>query len=383
MRFTLPLIATAATLILAPAALADTTVSVEGGNTLYVRDTPSLFDERMDVVVTRSGTSFEVTDAVGNMHAKAPCVLSGAAVKCPANTVTKARLQGGTKNDVISLQTALPATWYGDKGDDELNGGPARDVFQFEPGRDEIDGRDGIDEVTYADADAGIALSLANSSAFNDGRPDDPDRVLNVENAIGSAFEDTIVGSVLDNLLSGTAGPDTLRGGNGDDILRGDDGDDNLRGEAGNDLLDRRRRRRSPRRRRGRRRRQRPERRRHVRRRRRGRQVQRRQRPQHARLLRPHRRRDRHARCRRARRRRPRRWQCRRRERHPGSGRDQRPGHRSPARSAPTCQGRPRRRRVARARQLRRHGRLRPGSGRRRVRSRARPDAQLRGHLSR
>ena len=237
MRFTLPLLATAATLILAPAALADTTVSVEGGNTLYVRDTPSLFDARMDVVVTRSGTSFEVTDAVGNVHAKAPCVLSGGAVKCPANTVTKARLQGGTKNDVISLETALPATWYGDKGDDELNGGPARDVFQFEPGRDEIDGRDGIDEVTYADADAGIALSLANSSAFNDGRPNDPDRVLNVENATGSAFEDTIVGSVLDNLLSGTAGLDTLRGGNGDDILRGNEGDDNLRGEAGNDLL--------------------------------------------------------------------------------------------------------------------------------------------------
>ena len=108
MRFTLPLIATAATLILAPAALADTTVSVEGGNTLYVRDTPSLFDERMDVVVTRSGTSFEVTDAVGNVHAKAPCVLSGAAVKCPANAVTKARLQGGTKNDVDQPRDRAP-----------------------------------------------------------------------------------------------------------------------------------------------------------------------------------------------------------------------------------------------------------------------------------
>ena len=95
------------------------------------------------------------------MHAKAPCFLSGASAKCPTNSVTKAQLQGGTKNDIISLETNLPAAWDGDKGDDELKGGPARDVFQFEPGRDDMDGRDGNDAVTYAGADAGISLSLA------------------------------------------------------------------------------------------------------------------------------------------------------------------------------------------------------------------------------
>jgi Ca2+-binding RTX toxin-like protein len=237
MKYTLPIITAAATLILAPAALADTTVSLEGGDTLYVRDTPSLIDKRMDVVVTRSGTTLKITDAVGNMHAKAPCVLSGASAKCPANAVTKARLQGGAKNDIISLETNLQAVWDGDKGDDELKGGPARDVFQFEPGRDDMDGRDGNDAITYVGADAGISLSLSASSAFNDGRANDPDRVLNVESGIGSAFDDTIVGSAFGDLLFGGAGADTLRGANGDDILRGEDGNDDLGAGAGNDLL--------------------------------------------------------------------------------------------------------------------------------------------------
>jgi Ca2+-binding RTX toxin-like protein len=239
MRYTLPLLTAAAALFFAPAALADTTVSVENGDTLFVRDKASVFDERMDVVVTRTSTAFKITDAVGNMHVKAPCVLSGAAAKCPLTGVTRARLQGGTKNDAITNETDLPATWFGDKGDDELNGGPARDIFQFEPGKDEMDGGDGNgdDVVTYAGADGGVTVSLAPSSAFNDGRANEPDRLVRVEDATGSAFDDKLNGSAFANILSGGAGIDTLRGAAEDDVLDGEAGNDLLFGDAGKDLL--------------------------------------------------------------------------------------------------------------------------------------------------
>jgi Ca2+-binding RTX toxin-like protein len=237
MKYTLLILTAAATLILAPAALADTTVSIEDDGALFVRDTPSLFDRPMDVVVTRSGTTFKITDAAGKLHAKAPCVRSGAAAKCPAGAVTKARLQGGTKNDAISLETNLAATWYGDKGDDELNGGSDRDVFQSEPGDDIFDGRDGLDTVSYADSDAGVDISLAGGSSSGDGPADESDHIVNVENAIGSALDDSIRGDAGRNVLSGGDGADTLRGGGGDDALEGEAGGDDLGGELGDDLL--------------------------------------------------------------------------------------------------------------------------------------------------
>ena len=62
--------------------------------------------------------------------------------------------------------------------------------------------------------------------------------VATVENAIGSAFPDTLNGDANANTLDGQAGADTLNGGNGNDKLLGGTGDDSLVGGVGNDLLD-------------------------------------------------------------------------------------------------------------------------------------------------
>lgn len=57
-----------------------------------------------------------------------------------------------------------------------------------------------------------------------------------IENAVGSAFDDTLIGNDAANNLLGNAGNDTLKGGLGDDYLDGGSGDDQLIGGLGNDI---------------------------------------------------------------------------------------------------------------------------------------------------
>ena len=56
-----------------------------------------------------------------------------------------------------------------------------------------------------------------------------------IESAIGSAFDDTLVGTDWMNVLAGGAGRDVLIGGGGDDTLVGGGGNDTLDGGAGSD----------------------------------------------------------------------------------------------------------------------------------------------------
>ena len=58
-----------------------------------------------------------------------------------------------------------------------------------------------------------------------------------IENAVGTAQNDTLRGNALNNVLSGGAGSDTLIGGAGADTLYGGANDDTLDGGTGADLL--------------------------------------------------------------------------------------------------------------------------------------------------
>jgi Ca2+-binding RTX toxin-like protein len=241
MRTPLTLLATSAALLaFAPAALADTTVSIksaaDGSRFLNVTDTLSLFDEPMDVRVERSGTKLKVTDAVGKVHAGAECTISGAAAFCASN-VTSQRIEGSDKNDVLTTTVDLPAAMDGDSGDDVLNGGPARDTFGFERGNDRFNGNAGVDTVSYAGAPSGVNITL-DDGLLNVGPSSEPDRLVAVENAIGSPSSDFIRGTDDRNTLSGRAGNDTILGLDGDDLIDGEGGADDMLGGAGRDTVD-------------------------------------------------------------------------------------------------------------------------------------------------
>ena len=61
------------------------------------------------------------------------------------------------------------------------------------------------------------------------------DTLSDVENLVGSAFDDSLKGTAAANRLEGGAGADTLDGQGGDDVLIGGAGNDRMVGGGGND----------------------------------------------------------------------------------------------------------------------------------------------------
>jgi Ca2+-binding RTX toxin-like protein len=127
------------------------------------------------------------------------------------------RLSGGEGNDRL----------IGDAGTDTLNGDAGNDVFFGNIGVDTMDGGAGIDTVSYGVVSSAISLTLDGSRlavVTLGGRAGD--RVMNVENVIGSTKGDRIAGDGSVNILRGDAGNDRLDGAGGRDVLFGEAGDD-------------------------------------------------------------------------------------------------------------------------------------------------------------
>ena len=83
-------------------------------------------------------------------------------------------------------------------------------------GNNQIDGGAGIDTISYADAPGPVKVSLS-SSSIQSTISSGLDWLLNFENVIGSAFNDTLSGNTGANVIDGGAGADTMSGGSGDD----------------------------------------------------------------------------------------------------------------------------------------------------------------------
>jgi Ca2+-binding RTX toxin-like protein len=186
----------------------------------------------------------------------------------------------GKGGDGADNATSEDLVLNGGEGVDEIEGGEGDDVISGGPGRDVLDGNansfgdpdcfENDDEgVWEGEADGGDTVDFSGEAGplvivmNNDGTLTvsvNPDAtVVDFENVIGSAGNDTITGNNQANFLSGGGGNDTISGGNeasdpiasndpaddgdvilggdGDDTLAGDDGDDCVIGGAGNDIL--------------------------------------------------------------------------------------------------------------------------------------------------
>ena len=100
------------------------------------------------------------------------------------------------------------------------------------------------DRVSYNHSDASITINLADGTAS--GGHATGDRLISIDNIIGSRYADILIGSDGDNslnsqwgddILFGGAGNDYLWGGSGHDIFDGEEGIDRLVGDAGNDIF--------------------------------------------------------------------------------------------------------------------------------------------------
>ncbi|MFO1085008.1 MAG: cadherin domain-containing protein [Reyranellaceae bacterium] len=118
----------------------------------------------------------------------------------------------------------------GNSGDNVLEGGAGNDVL--------VGGTNGAggDTASYANATAGVTVTLATTSAQNTVGAG-TDTLSGFENVTGSAFGDTLTGTSGNNILLGLAGADALNGGAGADTLIGGAGLDTLTGGSGADAF--------------------------------------------------------------------------------------------------------------------------------------------------
>lgn len=103
----------------------------------------------------------------------------------------------------------------GDGQDNTLIGGGGGDI---------IYGGGGRDTISYADSNGGVTVNLGQH--FGQRHDAQNDLLFEIEDIIGSSFNDVLTGDCDDNRLMGGDGNDTLDGGTGDDILCGGQGDD-------------------------------------------------------------------------------------------------------------------------------------------------------------
>lgn len=105
---------------------------------------------------------------------------------------------------------------------DSITGNSLNNIFTGGAGNDTLDGGAGVDTASYSSSYQGIKVNLTTGSATGHGT----DKLLNIENVIGSSYADTLTGNSGANNLFGGAGNDILTGGAGNDILNGGAGAD-------------------------------------------------------------------------------------------------------------------------------------------------------------
>jgi Ca2+-binding RTX toxin-like protein len=138
--------------------------------------------------------------------------------------LTEFNYNGTAGNDVVQGDPNAPNTFlnYG-LGVDILTGGRLNDTFSFsllDPWTDLINGAGGTDTVDYSDIFHGVMVNLAQGTtrAWSPGSVSAPTQFLsNIENVVGTQWNDFLVGNDLDNVLEGGGGGDVLNGGMGSD----------------------------------------------------------------------------------------------------------------------------------------------------------------------
>lgn len=110
-----------------------------------------------------------------------------------------------------------------------LMGGDGNDTLRGLGGNDILNGGNGNDTVSYQDAGfLGVVVNLSQSSANSTDANVGVDTLVNIENVIGSLFNDTITGNNDNNRLLGLDGDDKFIWSLGNDIYDGGAGIDSI-----------------------------------------------------------------------------------------------------------------------------------------------------------
>lgn len=111
----------------------------------------------------------------------------------------------------------------GDAGDNRLSGGGGNDLLVGGAGADTLDGGIGNDTVSYRHAETGVVLDMIDGYSHGAAILD---RLISIENIVGTDFADVVRADHADNRLFGGAGDDELWGRGGADRIDGGAGVD-------------------------------------------------------------------------------------------------------------------------------------------------------------
>ena len=144
------------------------------------------------------------------------------------NLITGTATGGGGNDTLIGIEDVVGSNFddllIGNDGANYLGGAFGNNTYDAGLGDDVIDdGGPSIGTAAYWSALGSVTINLGTNSASG---ASGNDTLLNVENAIGSSFADSITGNGGDNRLDGDGGDDTLNGGAGNDTLVGGAGTD-------------------------------------------------------------------------------------------------------------------------------------------------------------
>jgi len=184
-----------------------------------------------------------VTVDLSNVTGSQPFSLAGGTIK---NFESIPHLTGSAFDDNITVgtQTSLLKI-NGASGNDtviasgssvEFNGGEGDDWFVSGISSDTFDGGNGFDTIDYSYYSSAITVNLG-ILLGSPGSGPSGDSFLNIEQVIGSGFDDAISGDNTGDTLSGGGGNDTLNGNGGNDSLAGGAGNDQLNGGIGADTM--------------------------------------------------------------------------------------------------------------------------------------------------
>jgi Ca2+-binding RTX toxin-like protein len=143
-------------------------------------------------------------------------------------------LSGSAFNDILTGDDGKNRI-TGMSGEDKIYGLGGDDYIATGGGYDYVDGGAGIDTVTYEDSWDKVWVNLTtNKNQYGEASRD---MLYNVENVIGSIYNDILTGNGQDNRLTGGDGADVLSGMGGKDYLIGGAGNDKMTGGAGADVF--------------------------------------------------------------------------------------------------------------------------------------------------
>jgi Ca2+-binding RTX toxin-like protein len=143
-------------------------------------------------------------------------------------------LSGSAFNDILVGDNGVNRI-TGMSGEDKIYGMGGNDYIATGGGYDFVDGGDGIDTVTYEDSWDRVVVNL--TTGKNQYGEASRDVLVNVENIVGSIYNDTITGDAGANRLTGGDGNDVLNGMGGIDYIYGGNGADRMTGGTGADVF--------------------------------------------------------------------------------------------------------------------------------------------------